>query len=161
MGPVPGTSESSEPAELVGALSAPDWVCAELRTGMAVMRMTMRINFAFMLLLLGLLVVPLRLSKMTLVMALELVRSKNENGLPESRKSDECSRDFAFAPNLFHVQPPRRHVRDPGSVIYHFNSRLPINWVDATVAGKHSPERRKSPTGAKLNAPKKKSKIDI
>src|SRR5258706_4691848 len=53
-GPGSGTSESGVRAGLVGALSAPDLVCAGLRTGMTVIRMTMRINVAFMFLLLGL-----------------------------------------------------------------------------------------------------------
>jgi hypothetical protein len=47
-------SESAVPVGLVGELSSPDLVCAEVRIGMTVMRMIKRINFAFMFLLLSL-----------------------------------------------------------------------------------------------------------
>jgi hypothetical protein len=53
VGPGSGRSESAAAGGLVEALSSPDWVCAKLRIGMTVMRMIMRITFAFMFLLLN------------------------------------------------------------------------------------------------------------
>jgi hypothetical protein len=81
--------------------------------------MIMRINFAFMFLLLN------------LVLALRLLRA------------DQCSSYFAFALNRSRMQPPRSPALDLGSFTHRFNLGLPINWVDGGVTGKDSPEQQK------------------
>jgi hypothetical protein len=81
---------------------------------------------------------------MILVIALELPRSKNQNGYSEELwRADQRSSYFAFALNVSHMQPPRGRALDLDSVIRRLNSGLPNNWVAAAVRAKDSLEQQK------------------